>query len=150
MRIREVSSEIDIAGSPEAVWEKLIDFEKFEEWNPFFHANEASVDSKWRLVVRVWLFRGWSFSFRPQILSQVPCSELSWTGHLFFPRLLKGVHYFLIKPTGQGKVRFTQREEFSGILVFPLALLGVLKALRRRYERVNVALKDRVELCPRI
>ena len=56
-------------------------------------------------------------TFRPTVLKVEPNREFRWLGHLLFPGLFDGEHIFTIEPLGEGHVRFTQREVFTGLLV---------------------------------
>jgi len=35
--MKELRTEIEIQASPEKVWQILMDFDKWPEWNPFIH-----------------------------------------------------------------------------------------------------------------
>jgi hypothetical protein len=59
-------------------------------------------------------------------------------------RLFDGRHEFLLEPMAGGKLKFIQRENFSGILV-PLIWALIKKDTRRGFEEMNAALKSRAE-----
>jgi len=58
--------------------------------------------------------------------------------------LFDGEHYFRIKALAPGRIRFTQGEKFTGVLV-PLAILFMGEKIRRGYESMNQAFKQRLE-----
>lgn len=83
-------------------------------------------------------------TFKPTVTRVVPQKEFRWLGRLMFPRLFDGEHIFEIFSSGDGSVRFVQRETFRGVLV-PF-LWGKLDTdTRAGFEEMNVALKHRVE-----
>lgn len=83
-------------------------------------------------------------TFRPTVLKAEPNRELRWLGHLLIPGLFDGEHIFTIEPLGANRVRFVQREIFTGLLV-PLLASGLDTDTRRGFEEMNQALKVRAE-----
>ena len=83
-------------------------------------------------------------SFKPQVLKVDPGRELRWRGRLFLPGLFTGEHIFMIDGMTSNRVRFTQREVFTGILV-PLFAKNIEGDTRRGFDEMNSALKARVE-----
>lgn len=83
-------------------------------------------------------------TFRPTLLRATPNVELRWLGHLLFRGLFDGEHYFQIAAATAGRVRFTQGEKFSGLIV------GLVKAsldggTKAGFVAMNEALKSRAE-----
>src|SRR5207247_9664175 len=56
-------------------------------------------------------------TFRPIVLAADAHRELRWLGRLILPGLFDGEHLFTIAPFSSGRVRFSQRETFRGLLV---------------------------------
>ena len=56
-----------------------------------------------------------------------------------------GRHRFLLTAAPCGKTQFEHSEEFTGFLIPILASLGMFKAIAGMYDRMNKALKARVE-----
>jgi hypothetical protein len=83
-------------------------------------------------------------TFRPKVLKAEPNRELRWLGHFLIPGLFNGEHIFTIEPLEAGRVRFVQRELFTGLLV-PLFARWLGKDTRRGFEEMNQALKLRAE-----
>ena len=83
-------------------------------------------------------------TFRPEVIKVEVNRELRWLGHLFVPGLFDGEHIFTIEPLGANRVRFVQREIFTGLLV-PLFARGLHTETLRSFEDMNHALKIRVE-----
>jgi len=83
-------------------------------------------------------------AFRPRVTKIVSNRELRWLGRLWIPGLLEGEHIFEIEPLGPERVRFVQREVFSGLLV-PLMAKRIEEQTLPGFGEMNRALKERVE-----
>jgi hypothetical protein len=142
--MREIFTEIDIASSPERVWEVLTAFEAFPQWNPFIRSICGELRQGARLEVFIQPPGHKGMRFRPVLLRVQRPRELRWRGRLWLPGLFDGEHVFTIEPLEQTRVRFVQREEFRGILV-PLLWRSLDRDTRRGFQEMNQALKRRAE-----
>ena len=140
----ELNTEIEIKASSEAVWNLLTDTFRFPEWNPFIRRlrGELKVGQKLAVYIQPSGVRG--MEFKPVVLKVEPHRELRWLGHLIIPGLFDGEHIFQIEPLGSGRVRFRQREIFSGILV-PLLKNSLETDTRRGFNEMNQKLKELAE-----
>lgn len=142
--MKELRSEIEIQASAERVWQLLTDFASFPQWNPFIRRASGIVRPGERLEVYIQPPGARGMTFRPTVLIAEPNRELRWLGHLLIPGLFDGEHIFTIEPLGTQRVRFVQREIFTGwLLPFFARKLGT--DTRRGFEEMNQALKARVE-----
>lgn len=141
---REMSTEIEIEASPERVWEELLSFESYEEWNPYILEVQGQADVGEELEVRMQAPNSEARTFHPEVLVVNPGRELRWSGSLPVPGSFNGEHYFLIEPSGGDRVRFVQGEKFSGLLV-PLLWGGLDTNTRLGFEKMNRAFKEQVE-----
>jgi len=141
---RDLSTEIEIAASPQTVWAILTDLSQYEEWNPHIPEAEGEVSEGSTLTIRIENSDGSSVTFRPTVTRVVVDSELRWLGRLFLPRLFDGEHIFEISALGSDKVRFVQRENFRGLLVLPL-WKKLNTETRHGFETMNAAIKERAE-----
>ena len=142
--MKELRTEIEIQASAERVWQLLTDFPSFPQWNPFIRKATGNIRVGERLEVNIQPSGASGMTFRPTVLKVEPNRELRWLGHLLIPGLFDGEHSFTIEPLGEGRVRFTQREVFTGLLV-PLFARGLDTDTRRGFEEMNQALKARAE-----
>jgi len=140
--MREISTHVDIDATPPRVWEVLIDFPRYTQWNPFIReaAGEARVGST--LNLRMFPAAGRPMSFKPRVLAAREAAELRWLGRLVLPGIFDGEHAFVLTPH-DGGTRVVQSEKFSGILV-PL-LRKLVDGTVADFERLNEALKNRAE-----
>ncbi|MBZ0235032.1 MAG: SRPBCC family protein [Deltaproteobacteria bacterium] len=145
----ELSSATEIDAPAEAVWRTLTDFEHFSEWNPFIREAHGTTDVGGTVTVRVQpSFGGPRLPLHATILFRDDNHELRWKGSLLAPWLGAGEHTFTIEPIGAHRVRFVQREVFTGAL--PRLLAPILaRETQRGFDAMNLALKARAESADR-
>ena len=142
--VNEVFSEIEIQASAECVWQVLSDFASYPEWNPFIRRISGQPKEGTRLRVYIEPPGTKGRTFRPKVLKAEAKRELRWLGRLLIPGFFNGDHIFTIEQIGSERVRFVQREIFSGLLVSFL-LQGLDMKIRRGFEQMNQALKLQAE-----
>ncbi len=145
--MKELSSSIEIDASPERVWQVLTDFGLYPQWNPFIRRVRGKAIGRARLLVRVQPSGARGMTFRPVVTRADPGRELRWRGGLLIPGLLDREHIFVIEPLEEGRVRFSQRQVFSGLLA-PLLARGLHRDTRRGFEEMAYAFKERAERKP--
>src|SRR5450756_1372086 len=131
--MKELRTEIEIQASAEKVWQILIDFANFPNWNPFIPraSGKPRVGAQLEMFLQPPGAKG--MTFRPEVIKVEVNRELRWLGHLFVPALFDGEHIFTIEPLGANRVRFVQREIFTGLLV-PLFARGLHTETLRSFE----------------
>lgn len=135
---------ISITAPPNRVWHLLTDFASYPQWNPFIRRAIGEPTEGAQLEVYLQPSGARGMTFRPRVLKAEPDRELRWLGHFLIPGLFDGEHIFTIEPLEAGRVRFVQREIFTGLLV-PLFMRWLEKDTRRGFEEMNRALKLRAE-----
>jgi hypothetical protein len=140
----ELNTEIEIKASPETVWSLLTEPSRFPEWNPFIHRLQGELKVGQKLVVFLQPSGSRGMEFKPVVLKVEPNRELRWLGRLILPGLFDGEHIFQIEPLGDGRIRFRQREIFSGVLV-PLLKNWLDTDTRRGFNEMNQKLKELAE-----
>ena len=142
--MRQIRTEIPIDAPAERVWRVLTGFAAYPEWNPFVRRarGEAKVGS--RLEVEIHPPDQRTMTLRPRVLVADPGRELRWLGNLWVPGLFDGEHAFTIETLDEAHVRFIQDERFGGLLV-PLLWTMIDRDVRRGFEEMNQALKQRAE-----
>jgi len=141
---KEITSQIVIDASAERVWQLLTDFESFPLWNPFIRRAQGKPEARARIEVHIQPSGTRGMTFRPRVLKAEPNRELRWLGRLWMPWLSDGEHIFTIEPMRTGRVRFAQREIFTGPLV-PFLKRGLETNTKRSFEEMNLALKLKAE-----
>ena len=142
--MKELRSEIEIQASAERVWQLLTDFASFPQWNPFMRRASGEATPGAQLEVHLQPSGARGMTFKPTVLKAEPGRELRWLGHLLIPGLFDGEHILIIEPLEAKRVRFVQREIFTGVLV-PFFAHGLDTDTQRGFEEMNHALKARAE-----
>ena len=140
----EINTEIEINAPSETVWNLLTDTSRFPEWNPFIRRLRGELKPGQKLAVFIQPSGARGMEFKPVVLKVVPNKELRWLGRLILPGLFDGEHIFQIEPLGGVRVRFQQREIFSGIFV-PLLKNSLDTDPRRGFNEMNQKLKELAE-----
>lgn len=137
--MKELRTAIEINAVPERVWQILTDTDKFPDWNPFIRSCKGKLAQG--ETVEVVLGEGKTMTFRPTILEVTPNRTLRWLGKLFVGGLFDGEHIFEIEPLDANRIRFIQREKFSGLLI-PVFNFD---STEHGFNAMNRALKQRAE-----
>lgn len=137
-----IKTEIVINGTTKEVWNNLMDFKSFPDWNPFVKSieildNELKVGSKLKAVIG-------GAPMKPKVTKLESNKAFAWLGRLIVPRVFDGHHQFYLEDMGNNQVKLTQKEDFKGILVWPvMKMIG--KRTKQGFIDMNQALKERVE-----
>lgn len=141
----EITTDIVINATPEKVWSIFTDFKNYPVWNPFIKSIDGDVKVGNTITARIQAPESKEMIFKPEVLTYIDNSELSWLGHLLFPGLFDGKHQFRLKFNDDGTTTFTQSEKFSGILV-PLFKKQLTINTKLGFENMNTRLKELAEL----
>jgi hypothetical protein len=141
---KQLQAEVEVQASPERVWEVLTDFAAYPDWNPFIVKASGELVPGARLELHMRLAGRRPMTLRPEVLDADPGRTFRWLGRLLMPGVFDGEHRFTIQPTGPGRVRVIQHEEFRGLLA-PLVLAMIAKPTLESFHRMNDALKARAE-----
>ena len=142
--MKELRTEVEIQASDKRVWQLLTNFASFPQWNPFIRQAKGEAKVGARLEVHLQPSGASGMTFKPVVLKVEPNRELRWLGRLLMPGLFDGEHIFTIETLQADRIRFTQREAFTGLLV-PLFARSLNADTRRGFEEMNQALKSRAE-----
>lgn len=141
---RCITKEIEISAPCALVWKAVTDFPVYGSWNPFIRhiAGELIVGERLRVLAR--LPCGLPMLLWPKVLELEVERKIRWLGSLFTSGLLDGEHIFMLEPLGKTKVRFVQREEYSGVLL-PIMWSWLRDQGHGAFEMMNQALKVTAE-----
>jgi hypothetical protein len=140
--LRRIETAVDIAAPPRTVWDVLVDFAAYPDWNPFIRRLQGEARNGARLEVTVQPPGSRAMTFKPTVLAAEPGRELRWLGRVLLPGLFDGEHSFRLERTAGG-CRLHHDETFRGILV---PLFGkMLENTEHGFTALNHALKQRVE-----
>ncbi|WP_049921202.1 SRPBCC domain-containing protein [Halopiger djelfimassiliensis] len=141
MELVEVFEEID--APPEVVWDVLLEFDSYPEWNPFIRAIEGVPIKGERLQVTIEPPDDRSTTFAPELVAVEEHRRIAWVGRLLVPFAFDGYHELHLDSIDGGeRTRLLHRETFRGALV-PLLLDH--DRIERGFEAMNDAVKERAE-----
>lgn len=139
----KIITRIVIESNVEKVWQELMDFDSYSQWNPFIKSISGKPTESERLKVEVLpVDAKKSMVFTPIVQKVENHKYFSWKGDLLVPGIFSGTHTFEIEEN-RNNVVFIHKEEFSGLLI-PF-MKSMLKATESGFEKMNKALKDRIE-----
>jgi hypothetical protein len=139
-----IERQIAIEAPAERIWQILLDFSHFSEWNPFIVdvAGEAVPGTRLNVTIKPPGHR--ARHFRPSVLAALPARELRWLGRWAMPGLIDGEHGFRLESQSTNRTLFIQHETFSGFLV-PAVWRRIRNAFDKGFDAMNRALKERAE-----
>ena len=141
---RTIRSAIEIRAPLDVVWRVLTDFGAYPEWNPHIRTVQGRPRAGGRLTIHSKPPGARTVVMRPMVVAWSPPHELRWRASFISRRLFTGEHGFKLEELGPQRVRFSQDETFSGLVV-PLYARLRLNATRRGFAQVNEAIRDRAE-----
>ena len=138
--MRTLCAKTEINGTPDSIWQHIIDLSKYGEWNPLivFASGEVSEGATIRIQIAEQ-----SGTVKAKVLKVEPNRELIFATQLPMG-LLKAKYTQRIESIGETRARYIVTEEFRG----PLILLIGSKIERRNaplYVQTCEAIKQRVE-----
>ncbi len=141
---KELRTETVIHASAIRIWEILMDFNSYPNWNPFIVSINGNQVAGSTLTAILQLPGGMGMTMRPKVLMVKDNQEFRWKGHLLIPGLFDGEHIFELRENNDDTTTFIQRELFSGILI-PLFRNLIDVKTRIGFEAMNTQLKDKAE-----
>lgn len=149
----EIITSYDIDVPSQRVWQVLIDFDSYSQWNPFIVKASLQKDKDQvsdnnlqdqTLLITTQVIASKPKTFNPKITAAIPNKKLSWIGKIGFEGLLKAEHNFVLQDLDQNKTRLIHSEKFSGMLS------GIINQKQREeikqcFERMNVALAEKAK-----
>jgi hypothetical protein len=141
---QEIATSILINASPSAIWNILLDFEKYPQWNPHISNISGTPIVGQTIIATMTPPNGRAITFRPKVLAFEPNKLFVWKGKLLIKGLFDGEHRFEIIPQSNGTTLFVQSEKFSGILV-PFFKKMIEIDTKNNFNAMNEKLKELAE-----
>ncbi|KAK4530149.1 hypothetical protein CCYA_CCYA03G1006 [Cyanidiococcus yangmingshanensis] len=136
----QVNTSIEILAPASVIWDILIDFDRYPEWNHLFVSVKGTPQLGATLTVQM----SRNMRFRPKVIQLLQENELTWEGKLGLGWFFRGKHSFRIEPTANGCL-FTHTERFTGLVAVVFPRGRYRRRLTENFERFNQALKGRAE-----
>jgi len=136
----QVRTEETIFAPRPKVWDALINFEKYPDWNPYHIMVRGEPKLGAELVVKIQRPDGQSVEIPPHIIRWEQGRELTWGGGI--KGVFYGEHVFLLEDV-PGGTRLIHNEDFTGMFVGFADLPP--DVLTEGYKAMNKALKKYLE-----
>jgi hypothetical protein len=142
--MKTITNSIIIDAPVASVWAILMDQEAYPQWNPFIQQLQGDLTLGNTIKATIQPPGQKAMTFTPVVKVNQAERELRWLGHLFFPGIFDGEHYFLLEDLGGGQTKFIHGEQFSGLLSgIILRMIG--ENTKAGFVAMNEALKARAE-----
>ena len=134
---------MEIEAPAERVWDILVDFERYGEWNPFTTRVEAGLEIGSPVMLHVTL--GWLKRKQPERIETVePPHLLAWGVTMGARFLLVARREQRLEALGANRCRYLTTDETRGLLT-PLVALLFGGLIRQGFNEMATALKARAE-----
>ena len=141
--MNQIKSEIIINAPIELIWNTLLDFKSYPNWNPFIKKIKGSPIVGSKLAVTIQPSGQKPMVFCPKIFT-ISDYHFAWLGSLGIKGLFDGEHNFKLQQESTNQVKLLHFENFSGILHKPI-LAMIRKSTQTGFESMNLALKNLCE-----
>jgi hypothetical protein len=137
------SDPVEIEAPAEQVWDILVDFERYGEWNPFTTRVDGDLEIGAPVLLHVKL--GCLKRKQPERIETVePPHLLAWGVTMGARFLLTARREQRLEALGETRCRYLTTDATSGLLTPPVALLFG-KFIRQGFNEMAAALKTRAE-----
>ena len=114
--MKENRNEVEIQASAEEVWRVLTDLPAYAEWNPLLCRAEGNLEVGEKVALTA-KSPSREMNLSCSVIRVEPNHEFAWKFHVMLPFLFSGEHTFQIEPIAEQRIRFIDREVFTGLLV---------------------------------
>ena len=142
--MREIVTRIDIDAPPAEVWQVLVDFASYPDWNPLIRFIDGPTEEGAQLNMTLAPAGLKAKHVRPSVTRIERGRELRFKRRALLPGLFDREQALIVEARGEQGTRFVHRERFTGMFV-PLFWGDVREGTRLAFELMNRALKIRAE-----
>jgi hypothetical protein len=141
----KIATEVAVQASPDKIWNTLIDFAAYPEWNRFLKSVRGQAVPDAVLDVDLQYYGKSLEKKTGRVTGLIPPKYFSWSWkHKFGAWFLAAEHVFRVKQTESGKVIFFQEMYYTG-LGLKFRRREVEHTVRLSLEKLNDDLKHRLE-----
>jgi hypothetical protein len=133
-----------VAASPEAVWDVLIDFDRWHEWNPSVPSIQGDTELGSTVKLTLAMPGRPSAKVKATLTEVEPGRRLCWHGNVGADWVFSGTRQFVLDPQADGTVLVAYVEDVRGVL-FPVFSAVMGPAIQQHHDNLNDALTRRVE-----
>ena len=139
-----INTEITINATASKVWQCLLDFNSYSNWNPFMQSISGDAGVGNILTITITPPNTKAMTFKPKIIKLEQNQELVWRGKLLMPGIFDGTHSFKLVRIDQDTTKLIHGETFSGILGKAI-FNKIAKNTELGFRQMNIALKQLAE-----
>jgi len=139
---RILDSWIDINAPVSEVWDALVDFKSWEQWNSFIPMVEGNLAVGNTMKIKVVSPGMKEMIFEPAVYEIEEYKRISWGGG-FLLFVYKGIHDFILEEIDEDTTRFRQIEKFQGPIV--LLMKKMIQKTALGYLNMNEEFKSFLE-----
>lgn len=141
----KIASEIALQASPDRIWNTLLDFTAYPEWNRVVKAVRGRAEPDSLLEIDFQFYGEKAAGKTARVTGLIPPKYLSWTwNHSLGAWFLAAEHVFRIRQKEDGRVVFHQEMYYTGLSI-RFGRKAAQQMVRMTLEKFNDDLKDRVE-----
>ena len=133
-----------IGASPEVVWNVLVDFERWQDWNPSVPDISGSAQPGSTVRMTLAMPGRPSAKVKATLTEVEPMRRLCWHGNVGADWLFSGTREFDLHAQPDGTVLLTHVEDVRGLL-FPVFRAVMGPAIQQHHDNLNEALTQRAE-----
>ncbi len=137
-----METRIETQATPEELWEVLMDFPAYPDWNPMVVGISGQTGLGSHLAVTIAMKSGRRMTFHATVVEFEPGRRFAWLGKIWIRGLFDGLHRFEVEAGASGAV-FIHSEEFRGLL--PPLLGKVMRDTHEGLMAMNEALVGETE-----
>jgi hypothetical protein len=138
---RTATTETIVDAPREVVWNVLMDFEAYGEWNPLMPSVEGTAEVGETLDIHLTPPGGPDRDLEAKVYVFKPPRKLRWQSRLLVPGLRDLEYEVIVAPLGPNRAEVTQRARYEGLLV----LVSDTGSTTAGLESMAAALKRRAE-----
>ena len=105
----EINEKIEIDASKEEVWNTIIDFDNYAQWNSQLAYLGGAVEPNGKLHLKLSAEGTDPYEFKPDISYWEENTKFAWIAITGVPRVFDGEHFFELEETADGKTLVTNR-----------------------------------------
>lgn len=141
----EIRDEIEINATIDKVWNSIIDFDHYKNWNTQLTYLGGDVKPDGKLHLKLAVEGTDPYEFKPDISYWEDRKRFAWIAKTGIKRVFDGEHFFELRDIGNGKKLLINREEYRGVLSFIFKQLPMMKSAPAGFKKMNLEFKGYAE-----
>jgi hypothetical protein len=141
----EVRHDVIINSPTQNVWETIIDFNNYKNWNSQLFYLGGTIALNEVIHLKLSVEGATPYEFKPTISYWQEGKSFAWIARTGLPRVFDGEHFFEVTLNSDGTTTVVNREEYRGVLSLLMQQLPAMKLAPKGFEKMNAELKNVIE-----